>query len=499
MTAPRGLRWRLTLSGATILIGAFAITSVAVYRGTGSVLRGQIDRQLRADADAFVRAAGPDGEHDPRSLAAAAAAFIRTQPFRATSRLLFETIPGAATVTNEPEFLGLRPEAGESAAFQAAENAETKRLLATAAGLSTVRLHDIGPLRLLVRQVSAPGRPTFSVGVGQPLAPVDAAQDGVARTLALAGGLTLVTALIATFLIASRHSLPLRRMARTAAQIDAGDLSPRIDLEATKDEARVLALALNHMLDRLADAFGRQRAFVSDASHELRTPLTVIGGQLEVLVQDADPPAEEVRRVEQLVRTEVERMTRLVDDLLILARSEEPQFIHRREIDLPAYAGDLLATFTPTAERRLQPGRLAAGRLHADPDRLAQALRNVLRNAIDHTPPDGVVRLSAGAVDARPGWIRFAVDDDGPGIPADQLDQVFDRFHRTDLARSRPDGGSGIGLAIVRAIVLAHGGAVRATPSPLGGARIEIELPGFTSRSPSEVPPGRGSAVSPEL
>lgn len=476
----RGLRWRLTLSGAGILIAAFAIASVAVYRGTGSDLRGQVDHELRVDADAFASQVNQVNPRDPQAVTTAARNFILTRPFQATSRLLFATVPGRETVTNEPEFLGLARDGGESAGSQQSENRETGRLLASATGLSTIRLHDIGRLRVLVRRLQIVGGSSVTIGVGEPLAPIDSAQEGVAQTLAIAGSITLLAALTATFLLASRHSLPLRRMARTAAQIDAGDLSPRIDPRGTRDETRVLALALNHMLDRLADAFGRQQAFVSDASHELRTPLTVIGGQLEVLVAQADPPADEVRRVESVVRTEVERMARMVDDLLLLARSEEPQFLHRQEIDVPSYVSDVLAGLERTADRAFELGCVSPGRLCADPDRLAQALRNVVRNAIEHTNPRGVVRISASAAEVPARWIRLSVDDDGPGIPADQRDYVFDRFHRTDGARSRTGGGSGIGLAIVRAVVEAHDGVVRAQGSPLGGARIELDLPGFT-------------------
>jgi len=482
----RGLRWRLTASGAAILIAAFAVTSLAVYRGTGSVLRSQIDRGLRSDIDAFAGGAAHGGASEPRALAAAAHAFIQAQPFQATSRLLFAVIPGAPTVTNEPELLGLQPETGESAAHQKLENGEARRLLATGAGLSTIQLHDIGPLRVLIKRVAVHGRSGLTLGIGVPLAAVDAAQDGVARTLAIAGGLTLVAALIATFLLAAAHSGPLRRMVGTAAKIDAGDLAPRIDVDGMRDETRVLGLALNHMLDRLGDAFARQRQFASDASHELRTPLTVIGGQLEVLAAQDAPPAAEVRRVERLVHIEVDRMTRLVDDLLTLARSEEPEFVHRRRIHIPAYLDGLLAALAQTADRRIDRGAVCDGHVSADPDRLAQALRNVLRNAIEHTAAGGLLRLSAEPIATRPGWIRFAVDDDGPGIAADQRDRVFDRFHRTDAGRTRAEGGSGIGLAIVRAIVEAHGGDVRATSRQPCGARIELDLPGYEPLADSD-------------
>jgi signal transduction histidine kinase len=253
----------------------------------------------------------------------------------------------------------------------------------------------------------------------------------------------------------------------------------------------VLADAFNHMLDRLTEAFAGQRAFVADASHELRTPLTVISGQIELLATEQRPSAAEVRRVSALVQAEIARIGRLVDDLLLLAKAERPEFLRTQALDLRAYTQELWDATVAVAERRFELGKIPAGTLQADPDRLTQALRNLIANAIEHTAaPGGLVRLSAAELPrtaagepadrAAAGELRFVVDDDGPGIPADQREQVFDRFHRTDRARARSSGGAGLGLAIVRAIVQAHGGSVSAGESPEGGARMELTLPGFS-------------------
>jgi signal transduction histidine kinase len=125
-----------------------------------------------------------------------------------------------------------------------------------------------------------------------------------------------------------------------------------------------------------------------------------------------------------------------------------------------------------------------------DPDRLAQALRNLLRNAVEQTPPGGLVRLT-GSADG--GWVTIAVEDDGPGIPREQRERVFDRFHRTDSARTRARGGAGLGLSIVRAVAEAHGGHVSAGESPEGGARVEIALPGFTAQPAKSYAPAVSS------
>jgi signal transduction histidine kinase len=254
---------------------------------------------------------------------------------------------------------------------------------------------------------------------------------------------------------------------------------------ATTREVRVLGEAFNHMLDRLAGAFDAQREFVADASHELRTPLTVMRGQLEVLAADPNPSLDEVQRVEALLQAEISRITRLVDDLLLLARSEQHDFLRIRPIDLDTFVPELWDGAALTATRDFRLADVPALGLRADPDRLVQAIRNLARNAIEHTDePDGIVLLELTPTGT--GSVRFSVSDDGPGVPASERDRVFERFHRTDAARNRSSGGAGLGLAIVRAIADAHGGTVSAGVSSFGGARFDLELPGVIAHSERE-------------
>jgi two-component system OmpR family sensor kinase len=290
----------------------------------------------------------------------------------------------------------------------------------------------------------------------------------------------LALALAASYLAGARVSAPLRRMAAVAARVDAGDLAPRMEVAPGRaSEVTVLAESFNHMLDRLADAFASQREFLADASHELRTPLTVIRGQLELLAAQESPPTEELRRVERQVREEIGRIGRLVDDLLVLAQAERVDFLRPEQIDLSRFVTELWDGISLTAERRFELGPVPEGSLTADPDRLAQALRNLARNAVEHTREgDGLVRLEVHTRGAD--HVRFVVSDDGPGIPPAERERVFARFARMDGGRSRATGGAGLGLAIVRAIADAHGGRVWVAESPEGaGARVELELPGF--------------------
>jgi two-component system, OmpR family, sensor kinase len=481
-----GLRWRLAGWIAVVTLICIGIVFVAVYRGTGTQLRGQIDREIGGDASEFAHNLTVSRARTARALSQAGARYVRDQPFSASSTLLFAIVPGAPTSTNRPELLSRSaPDNGETVAEQGQENRLSARILRAPEAYSTLPLLDVGNLRLLKRLIHVPGGLSATIGAGEPLAAVGHAQSGVARTFVLAGVLALAGALLAAYVVGTRLSGPLRRMAAVAARVDAGDLHPRIhDVGGQGEEVAVMADSFNHMLDRLTDAFASQRAFVADASHELRTPLTVIRGQLEVLLAQARPSDQEVRRVERLVQAEIARMSRLLDDLLLLAKTEQAQSLRVEPIDLPTYVGELWDGTSLLARRRFELGPIPAGRLIADPDRLAQALRNLIGNAIDHTAPErGLVRLRiervAGRAATRAG-VRFLVEDDGPGIPTDQLEQVFDRFHRTDAARDRASGGTGLGLAIVRAIAEAHGGRVTAGASSEGGARIALELPRFT-------------------
>jgi two-component system OmpR family sensor kinase len=478
---PAGLRWRLTAWVAAVLVASVAVIFVLVYEHTGSVLRGQIDHDIAGETHQLADVVDSLGGHSRSQIAASLSRYLEAQPYTANSTLLFGLVPGPGAVSNHPEVFGSAArEESESAGEQQVETAAARRLLVPRVGYSTIEIPDVGKMRIHER-AAATGTIPVTVGAGEPLATVSRAQRGVAKSFVLAGGITLALALIASYLAAARVSAPLRRMAAVAARVDAGDLEPRMEVSGRRgDELRVMAEAFNQMLDRLADAFASQREFVADASHELRTPLTVIRGQLEVLAAGQAPSAEEVRRVEQLVRAEIGRINRLVDDLLLLAQAEGTDFLRPETIELDAFVAELWDGISLTASRDFELGPVPRGALRADPDRVAQAVRNLARNAIEHTAPDsGLVRLEVERLAGD--RIRFAVIDDGPGIAASERERIFERLHRTDQGRARSAGGAGLGLAIVRAIAEAHGGYARAVDPNGTGARVELVLPGFAS------------------
>jgi two-component system, OmpR family, sensor kinase len=307
------------------------------------------------------------------------------------------------------------------------------------------------------------------------ISPISDAQEEMEETFLIVGAVALTVALGGAYLIAARTSSPLRRMAASAGEVRAGDLTPRLREEPrAAPEVRGLVADFNQMLNRLDLAFSRQRRFVSDASHELRTPLTALRGQIEVLARDPEPSAAEVSRVENVMLAELIRVERLVEEMLTLAHLDEGNEPQRREVDLAGLLGELAAAEPAPVEL----GELAAGAIEADPDLLARVVRNLLVNARRHAGASGRVALSAVAVGDR---VTVAVDDDGPGVPAAERERVFERFHRVGSARDRDSGGSGLGLAISRAIVEAHGGRIWIEDSSLGGARASFEIPGFRS------------------
>jgi signal transduction histidine kinase len=467
------------------MIASVAGIFYVVYSDTGTELRAQIDRDVTGDTNQLAQALGSDAGLGAARIAASARRYLQAQPFGATSTLLFVLIPGAPAAFNQPEIMGQGDpdDIGESPSQEALERHQAALLLIPRLGYAVLKVPDVGSTQMFERRIRI-GHLTAVVGAGEPLKIVARAQHGVARTFVLAGAIAIALALLASYLLGARVSAPLRRMASVATRVRDGELEPRMEARGDRGEVGVLAEAFNQVLDRLTGELKGQREFIADASHELRTPITVIRGQLEVLAAQENPTAEDVRQAEEHVHREITRISRLVDDLLLLAQAEHNNFLRPEPIELRRFVEQLWDGISLTAERNFELGPVPDGVLVADPDRLAQALRNLAGNAVGHTRQStGLVRLEVepDGVDR----IRFAVIDDGSGIAPDERERVFERFHRTDPARSRADGGAGLGLAIVRAIAEAHHGLVAATEPRAGetGARVELRLPGFQPAS----------------
>jgi signal transduction histidine kinase len=477
-----GLLPRIAALVTLVVLACVGVAFFAVYRETSSQLTHRATLDLRQDMGALAQAV-TKGSTRPGAVARRVRAFLRNEPFRPTNHIVLAAIGRASPITNQPELLGLAhpDETGENSSAQGAENHAAREFLTAPAGLTVRRLPDAGRFQVFVRTIHLDATHTVRLAIGEPTTATDRAKDSVLDAFLLAGALATLAALLGGVVVASRVASPLRRMATVASRVDSGEPRQRMEISGRRDEVGLLADSFDHMLDRLEEAFERQSAFVADASHELRTPLTVIRGQLEVLAREAHPSPVDVQRVERLVRTEILRMERLVEDLLLLAQADTEGFLRPEPIDLPRFLDDLVRGQAEPAARDLRLVAPAPITIVADPDRLAQALRNLVGNAIAHTAPSGRIDVAVRVGDG----VSFIVDDDGPGIPEDQRAAVFDRFHRLDAGRTREAGGAGLGLAIVQAIAEAHGGRANAETSPLGGTRMVICIP---LRQPERMP-----------
>lgn len=342
-------------------------------------------------------------------------------------------------------------------------------LISTAAASRGTIETAAGPVRYLAAPVRVEGRTRGSFVVTEALRPQ---REEVDEAVRVAAGVSLTVLLLASglaWLVAGRVLAPLRELRDTARSIGDEDLTRRIDVQGS-DEIAELGRSFNAMLDRLERAFEAQRQLVSDAGHELRTPITIIRGHLELL---GDDPQERVETI-ALVTDELDRMARFVDDLLTLARAERADFLHLADIDLDALTEELAAKAQAlAADREWAVDAVAVGRLHADRQRLTQAVMNLARNAVEHTGPGDRIALGS-AFDG--GEARIWVRDCGPGVPLADQQRIFDRFARAGRSRRRSEG-AGLGLAIVRAIAETHGGRVELVSSPGEGATFTVVVP----------------------
>ncbi|MEX0836755.1 MAG: ATP-binding protein [Gemmatimonadota bacterium] len=298
--------------------------------------------------------------------------------------------------------------------------------------------------------------------------------------------LVLLTALgtVATYLgsrwLAARAMRPVHDVIDQAEEIRAGSLDRRIHAYADLKEYRRLVDVLNTMLGRIQGAFEAQRRFTADASHELRSPLTAMRGELEIALR-RDRTPEEYRRVLESTLEEAVRLGRVTEDLLILARSDAGVLRGRPEpIDLGEAARRGMAKLETRARSRNVRVTLdldGDGTAEADPVLFGQIVWNLLENAIEYSPPGGHVRLSVTGCGSE---VVLTVEDEGQGFPPGEVDRVFDRFFRADEARAR-SGGIGLGLSIVKAVVDAHAGSIRAENREDGGARVVVHFPRVAS------------------
>jgi two-component system OmpR family sensor kinase len=316
------------------------------------------------------------------------------------------------------------------------------------------------------------------------------------------GIVVLVLLAISATLLLKRSLRPLTRIAATADAIAAGRLAERVPPVPSRSELARVSTAINRMLEEIESAFAardateqRLRQFLADASHELRSPLTSIRGYAELFRRGAAARPEDLAQAMRAIEAEGERMQRLVEDLLLLARLD-----HARPLEETDVALDEVVEEAIGAARVADRDRRYGFELHARPivvrgdrTRLRQVVDNLLANVARHTPPGSAAYVTA-RVDGTE--VVLTVEDDGPGIAAADRERVFDRFYRPHDARERERGGAGLGLSIVRALVAAHGGTLSLRAAEPHGTVFEIRIPAADSGETHRSAPGR---AQPEL
>ncbi|HEY4865596.1 MAG TPA: ATP-binding protein [Candidatus Dormibacteraeota bacterium] len=343
------------------------------------------------------------------------------------------------------------------------------------------------PMRLMVMPVDLGNGAVGRLVLARPIQELQQSLLRVAVLLVFVVVLLVVGAAGLGYWLSGRALRPVGVMAGTARQISEQDLHRRIQLNLPPgDELGELAATFNGMLARLDASFEGLRRFTADAAHEFRAPLALMRTQLDVMLRRRRS-VEEYEASHRSLLTEVERLGRLADQLLLLARADAGALAPRREsIDLPEFLEETIERWRPAAQEReveLDSQVPLEGAVAGDPDLLRQLLDNLLDNAIRHSPGHGTVTVSAVE---EGGWWRLTVQDRGPGVKVGMRSRLFERFARADAARGRATGGAGLGLSLCAAIAEAHGGSISLADVFGPGARFVVRLPSMPV--PSSMP-----------
>ncbi len=340
--------------------------------------------------------------------------------------------------------------------------------------VSTLRAVNGDTYRLAAVSVVVQGKELGAFYVAEPTAPVEALVNDHARDTLLYGLGGLAVAGVGAYVIARFSLSPIRKVTRTARSISQQDLSRRLNYQGAGDEVGELATAFDSMIERLDRAFSEQRRLMADLSHQLRTPITIVRGHLDLLRRHRDWPREDSMESVETAIDELDRMNRLVGDLLRLARTAAADFLKPSSLALRPFLQELMLKAYALAPRTWVLGSVPGLTLTADSDQLMGAFLNLLQNAVDHTQPSDSIGLKAVL---RDGGVEIAVWDTGEGIAPQDLDRIFERFYRAQASPGAAGRGSGLGLTIVEAVVRAHGGSVQVDSRAGGGTIFTVRLP----------------------
>jgi heavy metal sensor kinase len=452
------IRWKLTIWYAALFAGAFIVFAIALYLSLRYVLYDSFRDQVRSQSELALSAVQVEN-HAPQLGSGVIADLDDHEHF---IRLL---------ATDGTLIVDSNPDVGNSALDKTA----LSRVVGGETLLSSRRF-EAGTFVI----VSAPVRDGDAViGVlqtGASRGDTDEALNVLAVGLFIAAPLMLVVAAIGGYLLAGRALRPVVRITDLAGAIGGNELGARLRLDLPADELGRLAGTFDAMLARIEDAFERQRRFTGDAAHELRTPLSLMRSEVDFAL--ARPrTAEEYRETLVEFERDLERMTGLVGTLLALARSDAGQMtLDRAPVDVQETVTLIIEQY---AEIAAQAGVLLTGDTESavamvDEDLLIQVLVNLVDNALAHTPSGGAIAIGCRCSETE---VKLWVADTGSGIAPEHQAKVFDRFYRVDEGRARAQGGNGLGLSIMRAIVEAHGGTMMLSSALGKGTRVEITFP----------------------
>jgi signal transduction histidine kinase len=471
---PLSASTRVALGTALTLLIGVVLLSVLTYLGMRSRLAAELDSRLVAEVDGY--AAAVDDALLAEDLEGATRVYLsaRSGGGGSTAVLVVSLADGGVLSNSDV------PLESAGADTSLIEDAGTE------AGITTLTLGDERWRVAYSTITGSDGEVLGLFAAGLPLTDVTDIASEVALTLFVSGMVVVVIGSFASGFVARTSLRPLREVAGQTARIGESELDVRIADDGRTDEIGTMVTSLNSLLDRLESAMNDQRRFVSDASHELRTPLAIIKGHVEL---SADDRFDEATREESLaiVTDEIDRMRRLIDDLLTLSRLEGGSVRSYQPLDVGLIANEAVVRARSLGGQDIHYSCRGDAWVLGDPDKLLQVLLNILTNAIRHSPDDSVIEVACRNRDDGDGpSVAITVDDQGEGIPPEELGRVFDRFHRSRGQRAQDSEGSGLGLAIAEKIVEAHGGTIGAQNLDGTGARFAILLPAI------EPPEGEG-------
>ncbi len=440
------VRFRVTALAMFVVAVVLTVTGAAIVVHQRRVMTNALDEAIGVESDALA--------HDAGSLSSELAPVLDDDGFA-------QVVEGDRVVAATPNVVGRGP-------VTVPPSGETR--IDTVDGV----VEGAPAFRVLSRRVTASGTPV-TIHVGASLEDVDGAARVLVRSMLVALPLVLALLGVLVWTLVGRTLAPVDGIRASVDAIGATRLDRRVPEPGTDDEIGRLARTMNSMLDRLEGSARRQQQFVADASHELRSPLARIRSEIEVDL--AHPADADLVTTHRSVLAEAAELERLVDDLLLLARVDAGvEAGERRPVDLDDVvlrtaraARDAGSAFNPVD---IDATQVSGAQVLGDERQLGRAVGNLVDNAVRHATRIVTLDLREDGVDA-----VLTVTDDGPGIPADQRERIFDRFARVDGARVRDNGGAGLGLAITRDLVERHGGTVRVEPGVVEGARFVVRLP----------------------